>query len=181
MGILVVSTAVGPIGQGRGGGTEIAICSLVRGLVDGGPSHDPGAGRNSSHGMPLSCRCVQSRHVRVKRYHFSEGLSGYPGKGICPATAAVLLHPCVDDDSMDNSSTTPQCTQQRCSVVTASWGGRPSTTPLWADEARATATAAVGGWSSRPRWCVKGAVLSVVVLPCWRLPWICAPSLHYVS
>ena len=36
MGILVVSTAVGPIGQGRGGGTEVAICSLVRGLVDRG-------------------------------------------------------------------------------------------------------------------------------------------------
>lgn len=55
-----------------------SLYSPVRGLVDGGPSHDLGAGRNSGHGMPpLSCRCVQRRHVRVKRYHFLEGLSCY--------------------------------------------------------------------------------------------------------
>ena len=36
MRILVVSTAVGPIGQGRGGGVEVTIGSLVRGLVDRG-------------------------------------------------------------------------------------------------------------------------------------------------
>ena len=36
MRILVVSTAVGPIGQGRGGGVEVTIDSLVRGLVDRG-------------------------------------------------------------------------------------------------------------------------------------------------
>ena len=36
MRILVVSTAVGPIGQGRGGGVEVTVCSLVQGLVDRG-------------------------------------------------------------------------------------------------------------------------------------------------
>ncbi|KKZ11978.1 MAG: hypothetical protein TE42_06170 [Candidatus Synechococcus spongiarum SP3] len=36
MRILVVSTAVGPIGQGHGGGVEVTIGSLVRGLVDRG-------------------------------------------------------------------------------------------------------------------------------------------------
>ncbi|MXW40479.1 MAG: glycosyltransferase family 4 protein [Synechococcus sp. SB0668_bin_15] len=36
MRILVVSTAVGPIGQGRGGGVEVTVGSLVRGLVDRG-------------------------------------------------------------------------------------------------------------------------------------------------
>ena len=34
--ILVVSTAVGPIGEGRGGGVEVTIASLVRGLADRG-------------------------------------------------------------------------------------------------------------------------------------------------
>ena len=36
MRILVVSTAVGPIGQGRGGGVEVTIGSLVRGLMERG-------------------------------------------------------------------------------------------------------------------------------------------------
>jgi len=36
MRILVVSTAVGPIGHGRGGGVEVTLCSLVGGLVERG-------------------------------------------------------------------------------------------------------------------------------------------------
>ena len=36
MRILVVSTAVGPLGQGRGGGVEVTIASLVAGLTDRG-------------------------------------------------------------------------------------------------------------------------------------------------
>ena len=35
----MVSTAVGPIGHGRGGGVEVTLCSLVRGLAERG--HEP--------------------------------------------------------------------------------------------------------------------------------------------